>query len=363
MAATHATSGAIFNVADALIRSVQSRHSTRQIPLRCEKDPVSYRRKIIAFTTMCLEGTFPAPSASLQYPTFSLNYMPDVSLGSWEPHKNPLDCARTTLSEFRDQMLSPEERRVAKPAEIRKAMQGELSDMRGIWTDVILNNFEREIVERPDDFEEKIDEEAVKEGETTKEKELYPNMSVFEESDDEEDDDEDDEVGGETVGKVTNVVEIVKLEEAVEVEMVEIKRVTQMEIVEVKKGRVKTINMNKAGAAIDNRIVKASTLPRQNSQWNSIQARLEQAADKMRQLASAKDDSVRDNVLSSRPVVLKVLKVIGSKPPPRPHWVHASVLAGVGLEQYQNCNCGSSLEQCAGCQPDEVQVPVKEVLI
>ncbi|ERT03050.1 hypothetical protein HMPREF1624_01355 [Sporothrix schenckii ATCC 58251] len=271
-----------------------------------------------------------------------------------------------TLSEFKDQMLSPEERRVAKPAEIRKAMQGELPDMRGIWTDVILNNFEREIVERPDDFEEEIDEEVVKEEETTKEKELYSNMSVFEESDDEEDYDEDDEVGGEKVGEVTNAVEnfvkeIVKLGETIEVEMVEIKRVTQMEIVEVKKGRVKTINMNKAGAAIDNRIVKkAPTLPRQNSQWNSIQARLEQATDKMRRLASAKDDSVPNNELSSRPVVLKV---IGSRPPPRPHWVHASVLAGVGLEQYQNCNCGSSLEQGAGCQPDEVQVPVKEVLI
>lgn len=311
------------------------------------------------------------PSATMQHPTEQL-YV-DKIFGTWNPFKDPFFSLITTTAEFRESHLSPEERRVATPAEIRRAMKGKLPEMRGLWTDIIMNNFKREPKEMGKELTEEEKEEDPEENREKRSKPIVydgpPNMtSAFDESDDEGADDEEE-------AKV-KVAQVAKKATGM---VAEVQKVVEIEMVDVKKGDVKEIEikpmpmpMPTLKTTLETTITTTtpSRLPKRKSQWTELQGRLQRATEKMKQLVSCNGGDLFENsdepaLPSARTVCLPPpsLKIVGRAPPPRPNWIHCSMFDEACLEQFFNCNCASSVEKCPGCIPSAVRVAVDEDLI
>lgn len=312
------------------------------------------------------------PSANMQHPTVQLHIEPALAL-TWNPLKDPFFSLITTIEEFRESNLSPQERLVATPGEIRKAIHGKLPEMRGIWTDIILNNFQREPKEMVVELTEEERNESSEEKVAPPPKPIVydgpPNMtSAFDESDDEGDD------------KAESKVRVAQVAQKVVAMVAEIQKVVEIEMVDVKKGDVKEIEIKPMPMSTLQKTATPSRLPKRKSQWTELQTRLQRATEKMKQLVSCNggdhfessgDDGVNTQKVSELPsssarTVCRPppsLKIVGRAPPPRPNWTHCSMFDEACLEQFLNCNCASSLEKCPGCIPSAVRVAVDEDLI
>ncbi|KAL1902887.1 hypothetical protein Sste5346_000798 [Sporothrix stenoceras] len=336
---------------------------------------------------MCLEGKVPQPSVSMQQPTEELDVPKHSSYYKWDPSASPFPVQHMSLSQFRETNLSAEERQVARPGEIRRAMFGEMADMRGLWTDIIFNNFQREPVEVSDPFAEEnkklAEENTAKPTKTIVYDGPLNTKSAFDVSDDEGEEDEEDEEE-ESVEEVAKVAErlvgmVAQIEKVVEIKMVDVKRgdVKEIDIKKVDTGaniQIKPMPMTKFGK----KRTAQTALPRQakrKSQWTELQGRLQEASNKMKQLMRCNGSDFLEQ--SNEPSVPKVpvvpsahtvcrpppLKVVGRTPPRRPNWAHQNIFDEAGLEQFLDCSCAASVEKCPGCKPSAVRVAVEEDLI
>lgn len=124
------------------------------------------------YTLQCLTSAIPAPSTTMRTPTETLFREPDARFGAWNP-ADSLACLKMTMVEYRDQVLTPDEQRVATPYELRWAMSGgRLLEMRALWQNKLA-------AERQQALSEVVA--------ASRSSSLPPSQSVFEEDSDDED--------------------------------------------------------------------------------------------------------------------------------------------------------------------------------
>ncbi|CAK7238030.1 hypothetical protein SBRCBS47491_010249 [Sporothrix bragantina] len=174
------------DVRKELIRSALNRKIASRLAYVPPRRPT--RNQFIAESLKCLTGETPMPSRWMRHahePLFG-GHFSDSYFGTWRSNDS-LACLRMTLVEYRDQLLSPDEQRVATPYEIKQSMHlGRLSQMRTLWK-------ERLYAGQVDDEMQRRNMKAAASGSFPKES--SPSQSVFEEDTEDEDEYYDENEG------------------------------------------------------------------------------------------------------------------------------------------------------------------------